>query len=67
MKRGTIKVDDAKVTPPSRAKLKKSMEALIMHFKLFYRRLLDFEEEKYIQPLKHLKGEFGVFISTNNT
>lgn len=32
---GAIKVDDAKVSPPTRAEMKDSMEALIHHFKLF--------------------------------
>ena len=32
---GEIKTDDMKVTPPSRAEMKESMEAVIHHFKLF--------------------------------
>lgn len=32
---GEVKVDDAKLTPPKRAEMKDSMEALIHHFKLF--------------------------------
>ena len=32
---GYIKVDDNKITPPSRAVMKYSMEALIHHFKLY--------------------------------
>mmetsp|Transcript_43164 Transcript_43164/g.168996 ORF Transcript_43164/g.168996 Transcript_43164/m.168996 type:complete len:412 (+) Transcript_43164:160-1395(+) len=32
---GEIKVDDRKISPPSRANMKQSMEALIHHFKLY--------------------------------
>ena len=35
MKPGPIKVQDTKITPPSRREMKKSMEALIHHFKLY--------------------------------
>ncbi|XP_035688821.1 NADH dehydrogenase [ubiquinone] iron-sulfur protein 2, mitochondrial-like [Branchiostoma floridae] len=35
MPEGEIKVDDAKITPPRRAEMKESMEALIHHFKLY--------------------------------
>ena len=35
MPRGDYRVDDRKVTPPPRARIDESMEALIHHFKLF--------------------------------
>ena len=35
MKPGPVKVQDRKFTPPSRAEMKRSMEALIHHFKLY--------------------------------
>ena len=35
MKPGPVKVQDRKFTPPPRAEMKRSMEALIHHFKLF--------------------------------
>ena len=35
MPKGDYRVDDAKVTPPPRARIDQSMEALIHHFKLF--------------------------------
>jgi NADH:ubiquinone oxidoreductase subunit E len=35
MKPGPVKVEDNKITPPSRGEMKRSMEALIHHFKLF--------------------------------
>jgi NADH dehydrogenase (ubiquinone) Fe-S protein 2 len=35
MPAGPIKVDDHKISPPSRSDMKESMEALIHHFKLY--------------------------------
>ena len=35
MPEGRVKVQDNKITPPSRAEMKESMEALIHHFKLY--------------------------------
>ena len=35
MPEGPVKTDDRKITPPSRANMKQSMEALIHHFKLY--------------------------------
>jgi NADH-quinone oxidoreductase subunit D len=36
---GKIKMDDYKVSPPPRAEMKSSMEAMIHHFKLVHRRI----------------------------
>ena len=61
MKPGPIKVQDRKFSPPTRAEMKKSMEALIHHFKLF--------TEGYHVPagatyttVESPKGEFGVYL-----
>jgi NADH dehydrogenase (ubiquinone) Fe-S protein 2 len=35
MPEGPVKVDDMKISPPSRAYMKDSMEGLIHHFKLY--------------------------------
>lgn len=35
MPSGEIRIDDAKICPPTRAEMKESMESLIHHFKLF--------------------------------
>ena len=35
MPAGPVKTDDRKITPPSRALMKQSMESLIHHFKIF--------------------------------
>lgn len=63
---GEIKTDDYKVTPPSRAEMKDSMEALIHHFKLF-------TEGFQVPPgstytcVEAPKGEFGVYLVSDGT
>jgi NADH-quinone oxidoreductase subunit D len=66
MPAGPIKVNDRKVSPPPRAEMKDSMEALIHHFKLF--------TEGYHVPVGQTytaveapKGEFGVFLVSDGT
>ena len=61
MKPGPVKVQDRKFAPPSRAEMKRSMEALIHHFKLY--------TEGYHVPagatytaVESPKGEFGVYL-----
>jgi NADH-quinone oxidoreductase subunit D len=61
MKPGPIKLQDHKITPPTRAEMKHSMEALIHHFKLY--------TEGYHVPagatytvVEAPKGEFGVYL-----
>ncbi len=61
MKPGPIKLGDHKISPPSRADMKRSMEALIHHFKLY--------TEGYHVPagstytvVEAPKGEFGVYL-----
>jgi len=63
---GEIKVDDHKVSPPSRSEMKESMESLIHHFKLF--------TEGYSVPagstytaIEAPKGEFGVYLVSDGT
>jgi NADH-quinone oxidoreductase subunit D len=58
---GPVLSDDKKVTPPKRGEMKRSMEALIHHFKLF--------TEGYHVPAGEVyaaveapKGEFGVYL-----
>jgi len=36
MPAGVVKIDDHKIVPPPRAEMKRSMEALIHHFKVFF-------------------------------
>jgi NADH-quinone oxidoreductase subunit D len=61
MRPGPIKLQDHKITPPTRAAMKHSMEALIHHFKLY--------TEGYHVPagatytvVEAPKGEFGVYL-----
>ena len=66
MKPGPIKTQDHKITPPTRAEMKRSMESLIHHFKLF--------TEGYHVPAgatytatESPKGEFGVYLVADGT
>ncbi len=66
IKPGPIKVQDRKFTPPTRAEMKHSMEALIHHFKLY--------TEGYHVPagatytvVEAPKGEFGVYLIADGT
>jgi len=61
-----IKVQDYKICPPSRMVMKKSMEALIHHFKLYTEGFSIAENEIYC-AVEAPKGEFGVYLVTNNT
>ncbi len=53
--------DDLKVVPPKRAKMKRSMEALIHHFKLYTEGFHVPEGEVYA-AVEAPKGEFGVYL-----
>ena len=63
---GPIKSSDKKVTPPSRNDMKQSMEALIHHFKMYTQGIVIPESETYIGT-EAPKGEFGVYVVSNNT
>lgn len=63
---GLIKIDNQKITPPSRRKLKLSMEALIHHFKLYSEGLFVEKNETYVS-IEAPKGEFGVYLVSNNS
>jgi len=64
--KGFIKVDDKKITAPSRAFMKYSMESLIHHFKLFSEGFLVPKEETYA-TVEAPKGEFGVGLFSDGT
>jgi NADH-quinone oxidoreductase subunit D len=61
MKPGPVKVQDHKIAPPLRTEMKRSMEALIHHFKLY-------TEGYHVPPgatytaTESPKGEFGVYL-----
>jgi NADH-quinone oxidoreductase subunit D len=66
MRPGPVKLADHKFTPPPRAEMKTSMEALIHHFKLY--------TEGYHVPagatytvVEAPKGEFGVYLVADGT
>jgi NADH-quinone oxidoreductase subunit D len=63
---GPVKVNDHKVTPPPRAEMKRSMEALIHHFKLFTEGFHVPAGETYA-AVEAPKGEFGVYLVADGT
>nr|YP_010516711.1 NADH dehydrogenase subunit 7 [Haslea provincialis]UXN44254.1 NADH dehydrogenase subunit 7 [Haslea provincialis] len=63
---GLIKNNDTKVTPPSRIDTKRSMEALIHHFKAYTNGVNVPASETYVGT-EAPKGEFGVYLVSNGT
>lgn len=61
-----IKSLDKKISPPSRAKIKFSMEALIHHFKLYSEGYSIKSDESY-SSIEAPKGEFGTYLVSNNS
>lgn len=61
MPEGPVKSDDYKISPPPRAEMKASMEALIHHFKLFTEGYHVPAGETYA-AVEAPKGEFGVYL-----
>lgn len=66
MPTGPIKVDDKKITPPSRSHMKKSMESLIHHFQ-FYTEGFAVKSNETYTAVEAPKGEFGVYLVSNGT
>jgi NADH-quinone oxidoreductase subunit D len=66
IKPGDIAIDDNKITPPKRNTMKKSMESLIHHFKLFTEGYRVPAGETYC-AVEAPKGEFGVFLVSDGT
>jgi NADH-quinone oxidoreductase subunit D len=63
---GPVLTEDNKVSPPRRAEMKRSMEALIHHFKLYTEGFRTPEGEVYA-AVEAPKGEFGVYVVSNGT
>lgn len=63
---GPIKSVDNKITPPSRFEMKQSMEALIHHFKFYTNGINVPASETYVGT-EAPKGEFGVYLISNNS
>ena len=66
MPAGSVKVDDRKVAPPPRAEMKRSMEALIHHFKLYTEGYHVPAGETYT-AVEAPKGEFAVYLVADDT
>ncbi|WP_425385960.1 NADH-quinone oxidoreductase subunit D [Wolbachia endosymbiont (group A) of Barypeithes pellucidus] len=66
MPEGPVKTEDRKISPPPRAEMKKSMEALIHHFKLYSEGYHVPKGEAYT-AVEAPKGEFGVYIVSDGT
>ncbi len=63
---GPVTSTDGKVVPPSRSEMKRSMEALIHHFKLYTEGYRVPEGEVYC-AVEAPKGEFGVYLISDGT
>ncbi|MFC5355429.1 NADH-quinone oxidoreductase subunit D [Azospirillum himalayense] len=63
---GPVRAEDRKVSPPPRGEMKRSMEALIHHFKLFTEGFHVPAGETYT-AIEAPKGEFGVYLVSDGT
>ena len=63
---GPCTSDDRKITPPKRADMKRSMEALIHHFKLYTEGFHVPPGETYT-AVEAPKGEFGVYLVSDGS
>jgi len=61
---GPVIVDNYKVAPPPREKMKQNMEEMIHHFKLFTEGMHIPPGETYA-AVEHPKGEFGIYLVSN--
>jgi NADH-quinone oxidoreductase subunit D len=64
--KGRVSADDQKVVPPKRGEMKRSMEALIHHFKLYTEGFHVPAGEVYA-AVEAPKGEFGVYLVADGT
>ena len=63
---GPVNATDGKIVPPRRGDMKRSMEALIHHFKLYTEGFHVPEGEVYA-AVEAPKGEFGVYLVSDGT
>ncbi|HEY1652453.1 MAG TPA: NADH-quinone oxidoreductase subunit D [Acidimicrobiales bacterium] len=63
---GDYRVQDRKVTPPPRARIDESMEALIHHFKIFTEGFRVPEGEVYV-AVESPRGEIGCYMVSDGT
>lgn len=64
--KGPIKLDDKKITPPSRFAAKTQMESLIHHFKIHTEGIIPLKSRVYF-AVEAPKGEFGVFLISDGS
>jgi NADH-quinone oxidoreductase subunit D len=64
--KGDYRIQDKKVTPPPRARIDESMEALIHHFKIFTEGFKVPEGEAYC-AVESPRGELGCYIVSDGT
>ena len=63
---GPVSATDGKLVPPKRGQMKRSMEALIHHFKL-YTEGFHLPEGEVYAAVEAPKGEFGVYLVSDGT
>jgi len=63
---GIVKINDQKISAPSKNDIKNSMESLIHHFKIYTSSFVIKANETYIAT-EAPKGEFGIYLVSNNT
>jgi len=61
MPKGDYRIQDSKITPPPRARIDESMEALIHHFKLFTEGFTVPPGEVYVS-VESPRGELGCYL-----
>jgi NADH-quinone oxidoreductase subunit D len=66
MPAGDYRIQDKKVTPPPRARIDESMEALIHHFKIFTEGFKVPEGEVYV-AIESPRGEIGCYIASDGS
>jgi NADH-quinone oxidoreductase subunit D len=66
MPRGDYRIQDKKVTPPPRARIDESMEALIHHFKIFTEGFKVPEGEVYV-AIESPRGELGCYLVSDGS
>ena len=63
---GDYRIQDKKVTPPPRARIDESMEALIHHFKIFTEGFKVPEGEVYV-AVENPRGELGCYLVSDGS
>jgi NADH-quinone oxidoreductase subunit D len=66
MPQGDFRIQDKKVTPPPRARIDESMEALIHHFKIFTEGFKVPEGEVYV-AVESPRGEIGCYLASDGS